>query len=268
MKNNTEHIEGLWTFENPKSIKLNWGEFPFNTMTSIIWRGLLIHIRVKTEKQEFGWTIVITFLYQNKLYHCKLTKYKGNGGRHGDNPPEVATATHNLQIRMFGPSGLTLNDELIESNKNIEISENPFVIIKTTESSIFDNINPEVTKEPVKLAIKKNEVKLAIKKNEVTLYEYKDHRISINSYAYFDEDNLVVDYWTLSDKYEDEYFTRVKKENLNLLYREFEIDKENEAELLIALRNAFKGENCYDKIKEFFIQKNIPFLNSVQHDEN
>ena len=257
MINNTEHNEGLWTFENPKSIILKWDELPFNTKTSIRWRGQLIHIEIKAFKTEYGWTRVITFLYQDKLYHCRLTKWKWSGGGNGVYPPEIATSIHNLKIRTGG-NFLSLKDELIESKKDVEILENPFEIIKTPESIVFEEPKPEVIKEPVKLEIEKN---------QVTLYEYQDHRININSYAYFEKENLVVDYWKLSDNYEDEYFTLVKKENLDQLYREFEIKNENKAELLIGLMNAFKGENCFEKVKEFFKLKNISFENIIRHDE-
>ncbi|MSP85745.1 MAG: hypothetical protein EXR18_07985 [Flavobacteriaceae bacterium] len=103
---------------------------------------------------------------------------------------------------------------------------------------------------------------------EETLYEYQDSDFNINSYAYFEKDNLVVDYWKLADNYEDEYFTIVTKENLAQLYRELEIENENKAELLIALMNAFKGENCFEKVKDFLELKNIPFENNVRHDDN
>jgi hypothetical protein len=103
--------------------------------------------------------------------------------------------------------------------------------------------------------------------SEVTLYEYQDSDFNINSYAYFEKDNLVVDYRKLTDNYEDEYFTIVTKENLVLLYRELEIENEDKTELLIALMHEFKGENCFQKVKDFLALKNIPFENSVRHDD-
>ena len=102
---------------------------------------------------------------------------------------------------------------------------------------------------------------------EVTLYEYEDSNINITSYAYFEKGNLVVDYWKLADNYEDEYFTIVTNENLSQLYQELEIENENKSELLITLRNVFKGDKCFEKVKDFLKIKNIPFENIVRHDE-
>ncbi len=257
MTNNSEQIDSLWTFENPKSIFVKWDQLPFNTKASIRWRGLLIHIRIKARETEYGWTRVITFLHQDKLYHCKLTKWKYSGGTNGVYPPKISTETHNLQIRTFGHS-LSLTDELIESKNDIELIENPFVIMNTPESIVFDEAEPTVVKEPIKLKIEKN---------KVTLYEYHDLKVNINSYAYFENENLVVDYWILTYNSENEYVTLIKKENLDKLYREFKIEDENKAELLIGLMNAFKGEKCFEKLKEFLNLKNISFDNTVQHDE-
>jgi hypothetical protein len=175
MPNNSEHIGSLWTFENPKSIIIEWEKLPFNTKASIKWRGVLFHIRISAHKTEFGWTRMITFLYLDKLYHCGLTKWKWSGGGNGIYPPEIATATHKLEIKTGGHY-LTLKDELIENKKNVEILENPFEIIKTPENIIFDEPKPEVVKEPVKLEINKN---------QVSLYDYNNLSLYINSYAYF-----------------------------------------------------------------------------------
>jgi hypothetical protein len=46
-----------------------------------------------------------------------------------------------------------------------------------------------------------------------------------------------------------------------------EIENENKAELLITLRNVFKGEKCFEKVKDFLKIKNIPFENIVRHDD-
>jgi DNA repair exonuclease SbcCD nuclease subunit len=139
---------------------------------------------------------------------------------------------------------------------DLEFIENPFEIFETPEDAVFEIPEPVVSK--------RKEIK--IEKNQVTLYEYRDHNININSYAYFLEGNLVVDYWKLAGSYEDEYFTEVKSENLQKLYSEFQIENENKAELLIGLLNAFNGEKCYDNIKEFFEQRDIAFQNSVRRD--
>ena len=253
--NNIEQFKGLWKFENPKSILLKWDELPFFTTTSVRWRGELIHIRINAHVSENGWTRLITFLYQDKLYPCRLTKWKWSGGGNGVYPPEITTSNHNLKIRTGGDF-ISLKDELIKSKKDVELLTNPFEILQTPENIVFEEQKPEVKKEPAKIKIEKN---------RVTLYEYRDHRININSYAYFEKENLVVDFWKLGDNYEDEYYIQVNKENIGRLYREFEIKNENKAELLIGLVNAFNGEKCFEEIQEFFNLKNIPSENSIRY---
>ncbi len=103
--------------------------------------------------------------------------------------------------------------------------------------------------------------------NKVTLYEFKDNNLDINSYAYFEKKNLVIDYWKLSNRYEDEYFITIKKDQLRKLYIEFEIMTENKSELLIKIFNTFKGEDCFSKLKAFLTMKCISFESSVRHDE-
>lgn len=255
MINNEVYTKSSWTFQKPQNIILTWKELPFCTKTSVKWRGQLIHIRIKANKTVYGWTRLITFLYRDKLYPCGLTKWKWSGGGNGINPPKISTSTHKLKIDT-GADFLSLKEELIGSGGNLNISGNPFEIFETPEDIVFELPEPVVSR--------KKEIK--IEKNEVTLYKYSDHNININSYAYFLEGNLVVDYWKLGVSYEDEYFTEVKSENLQKLYSEFQIENENKAELLIGLLNAFNGEKCYDNIKEFFEQKEIPFQNSVRRD--
>ena len=100
--------------------------------------------------------------------------------------------------------------------------------------------------------------------NKVTLFEFKDNNLDINCYAYFENQNLVIDYWKLSDRYEDEYFITIKKDQFRKLYREFEITNENKSDLLIKILNTFKGQDCFSKLNTFLTMKNISFENSVR----
>ena len=102
---------------------------------------------------------------------------------------------------------------------------------------------------------------------KVTLYEYRDSNLNINSYAYFEKESLVVDYWKLTDNYEDECFTIVTKENLAKLYTELEVENENKSEILIRLRNSFNGRNCLEEVKKFLELKNIRFEYNVRLDD-
>jgi len=104
-------------------------------------------------------------------------------------------------------------------------------------------------------------------KLEVTLYEYQDSDLNINSYAYFEKEDLIIDYWKLSAKYEDEYFVTVKNEHLGMLYSKFKIENNNRTLLLIKLVNAFSDKNCFEKVKSFLSLNNILFEINARHDE-
>jgi hypothetical protein len=104
-------------------------------------------------------------------------------------------------------------------------------------------------------------------KLEVTLYEYEDADVKIDSYAYFDKEDLIVDYWKLSDVNEVEEFIRVKKVHLEMLYSKFEIENSNQTLLLKKLLNDFCDEKCFEKFKSFLNLNNIQFENNVRHDE-
>ena len=106
---------------------------------------------------------------------------------------------------------------------------------------------------------------------EVTLYDYKDSRVNINSYAYFDQEDLVIDYWKLGDRYEDEYFVTIKGNELKSLCRKLEIQfnssSESKSELLKKLENIFKGSDCFLNVKLFLDKNQISFEQKVNHDE-
>jgi hypothetical protein len=104
-------------------------------------------------------------------------------------------------------------------------------------------------------------------KLEVALYEYRNGTLNINSYAYFEKDDLVIDYWKLSDKREDEYFITVKKENLETLCKKLETENNNKELLLNELLNEFSGVNCFEKVKSFLTLNNIMFEFNERYDE-
>jgi hypothetical protein len=104
-------------------------------------------------------------------------------------------------------------------------------------------------------------------KLEVTLYEYEDADVNIDSYAYFDKEDLIVDYWKLSDVKEVEEFIRVKNEHLGMLYSKFGIENNNRILLLNKLLNDFSDENCFEKVTTFLSLNNIQFENNVRYDE-
>jgi hypothetical protein len=111
------------------------------------------------------------------------------------------------------------------------------------------------------------DAKSLAEKLEVTLYEYEDADLNIDSYAYFDKEDLIIDYWKLSDLNEVEEFIRVKKEHLGMLYSEFGIENNNQTLLLNKLLNDFSDENCFEKVKSFLSLNNIQVENNVRYDE-
>lgn len=130
-------------------------------------------------------------------------------------------------------------------------------------------------KKPKIEQIKKSVIKTTIipesksvaEKLKVALYEYQDSDLNINSYAYFEKEDLIIDYWKLSANYEDEYFLTVKNEHLGMLYSKFEIEKNDRTRLLNKLLSVFADENCFEKVKSFLSLNNILFEINARHDE-
>lgn len=131
---NVENKDSLWIFQTPEKIVLEWSELPFETKTSVNWRGLIIHFRVQANKTPFGWTRLVSIRYQEQLYQCKLTKYKWSGGSNGIYPPKISTEDNNLIIKTGGYF-ILLEDE---SKEKREILKTPFEIIITPEDITFD----------------------------------------------------------------------------------------------------------------------------------
>ena len=99
------------------------------------------------------------------------------------------------------------------------------------------------------------------------MYEVSGTNAYVNSYAYFEGNDLVVDFWKLGNRYEDEDFIIVKERFVPLVFREFNITSESKSELLIGILNAFNGDNCFEKFESFLKSKNIPFGFEVRHDD-
>lgn len=102
-------------------------------------------------------------------------------------------------------------------------------------------------------------------KGEITLYEYKDASVNIDSKAYFEKEDLVIDYWILSERYEDEYLLTVKKEQLIKLCHKCEPNIKSKSELWQFLLDNFKGENAFWDVKKYLELKGISFDNGVRH---
>ena len=144
-------------------------------------------------------------------------------------------------------------------------------IVRESKKPVNDYEIKKPNIEPIKKSVIKTtiipEPKSVPEKLKVTLYEYQDSDLNINSYAYFEKEDLIIDYWKLSANYEDEYFLTVKNEHLGMLYSKFEIQNNNRTLLLTKLVNTFSDENCFEKVKSFLSLNNVLFENNARHDE-
>lgn len=121
-----------------------------------------------------------------------------------------------------------------------------------------------------KITAEQNDIsdeKIVISKGEVTLYEFEDINTNISSCAYFEDENLVIDYWVLGNKYEDEYFMTIQKNQFEKLYSLFQIDKQNRNEILKAFAIKFKGQGCFKDAQSYLEINSIEFDIRVRHDE-
>jgi hypothetical protein len=101
--------------------------------------------------------------------------------------------------------------------------------------------------------------------SEVTLYKYDDNNIFLSSYAYFENEDLVVDYGKLSGDHEDEYYIKVKHKDLLILYNKIEIDVDSKSELLSKIFINFNGKDCFLNFELFLKENNILFDYSLRH---
>jgi hypothetical protein len=128
----------IWVYENPKTITIWWDYIPFEMTASIQWRNTIFHVRVSAHKIVNGSTRILSFLYNNKTYHCKLTKWKYMGGGHGDNYPEIVTQSHKIRISS-GLNFLSLADELINpDSEDLKTDEHPLNFISPAADIDFD----------------------------------------------------------------------------------------------------------------------------------
>ncbi len=245
-----KYPKGEWIQIDPNTIAFRWNIPTKPIKTSLVWRGIPIHLRMESRSNQYGWTFVMTWLYNHKLYHVKTTKWKWSGGRHGDNPPEIATSTHRLKIRSIS-SGIMLQDDQVlpyDAPPGHQI----FEIVKTPEDVDFGD--PWSTGK-----IEPSRVVPAIIKDEVSLYDYDNTSIHLQSNAYYEEDCLVVDHWKLTDHSESEEYCTVAQNHLSHLFDYFRIQDKNKTELLVAIHNGFKGQDAFKTFIKFLDENHIPY---------
>jgi hypothetical protein len=248
-------IPNLRFQHNSNSLIFEFDSFPFEIKKTITWREMTFHIKFSGFATDQKSELSIIILMNGERYFFKTIKSKQWFHSEGE-LPKIQTPTHSLAIGPYNNfRSLSLTDALLNPiGETIDNIENVFAISDAPSYIIFELPKQE-----------KKEKDIVLEKNQVTLYEYKDRNVNINSYAYFEKDDLVIDFWKLGNNSEIEYFIVVKKDRLEKLYKAFKIENENKAELLIGLMNAFKEEDCFEKVKGFLELKNIPFEKSVRH---
>lgn len=101
----------------------------------------------------------------------------------------------------------------------------------------------------------------------ITLCEFSDFNTNINSYAYFENEDFVVDYWMLGSSYENEYFITIKKDRLVELLYSFHIINNNRDKLLLTIAKNFSGKDCFKNFEAHLKSNKIKYDLSVRHDE-
>jgi hypothetical protein len=256
--NNTEDKDHLEANIIGNELILTWDKKgDFHSGITFEWRNHLIHMKVDVDTTWKSRNDTVTINIDGKTSRFGVGRASIGAGAIGKKP-KIETLENYLSISQR-ENKVTIKDNLKEGKPSMFEDTIVFKVINIASSFSFKKTETEENKI--------REFKSKLKRNEITLYEFTDARININSYVYFEEENLVVDYWKLGDNYEDEYFIMVSKSDLNKLFNEFEIKNHNKAELLIVIYNIFKGENGFNSFKEYLSLSQIPFENRVRHDE-
>ena len=232
---------------NPSEISLNWREATYQNFTVLSWRDILFSISHSFVSKKYYYSgREYTLTIDGKKYVYRCSDENSGMSRH-----TISKGNYSLTILM-GFYSVLMNDNVIDPNiKPSEFIKLPFnIFLSNRYESKTSTINP---------------LNITINKKEVTLYEPIGGNERINSFAYFDGNDLVIDYGILGGDYEDEYFITIKEKHLIYLFDAFLIESKNKAELLIGIMNAFKGKRCFNRVKEYLELKKIPFENSVRH---
>ena len=163
-----------------------------------------------------------------------------------------------------------LDDEKVKKSKDFfwKLSDALRTIRLAKKASPDYEIN-----EPKKLETKKSQIynHTSTKTKEVeivtrvTLYKYRDNGIYIDSYAFFDKQDLVVDFGKIAGDYEDENFITIRGKDLAILYNKLQVPQNNQSELLIQISKTFNGVDCFRNYESYLAKNSIPFVYNVRH---
>ena len=238
-----------WVQENPKTLLLHWTKRPFHYSQIIVWRGIELPFKIACKDTEFGHSRLISFLYENKIYPCGLTKWKWMAGGNGIYPPEINTSKHHLKIRT-GSDFIRFEDELIDTTIKEEIEEPATFLLKGIPSQMLFYI-PPIEKCPFRDSWTHG--------NKLKLFIYKDEKQTIEICGCNGEQNFTVDYYDSNKPEREDETIYIKKEDLFKLCNTFNMKQTCGAELLIILKGKFDGKNYYKEFKKFLEREKIPF---------
>lgn len=152
--------KNIWCFDTPGVLKARWEGIPFLTKNRIEWRGLIFHVQINVYPILYGWTRVISFIYQDQQYNCSLTKWKYLGGGHGDSPPKIASQDHQLKIEM-GSNFISFTDSPLFAQKGLDRENTVFQVSDSLKQ--FAPRTPNDTKTRFHFPkIKRRDLKFAI----------------------------------------------------------------------------------------------------------
>ena len=245
----------IWKQEGTNKLILNWELETFNYKSTVIWRGKSIEIDLHMTKTYFGHTKDITFIYENKKFTANGWKYKQFGGGNPRTIPVLRNDQYELKIETIWYS-LILTDTPLNNEQNINSGTDDIFTIKKPREYL-EMALPEqgfISNKP------------SGNEETVTLFTYEDYPVSIESCAYFEGEDLVVDYWVLTDNNELECFITIEEKNLKYLYSEFCPTNQFKIRLLKAISELFTGKGCFDNFQYFLDKKNITYVEKQRRD--
>lgn len=245
-----EKIYDTWRTEKEGEIIIDFEKAPYVRTYTIVWRGQTIHLKIKGYLTEYGYGQTNIMVYNNQRFGCGMAKWKYMGGSTGNNIPVITSGLYKLNFRASLNRAWFYEEAISPLPINVKLEPCRFEILDTPESIVFeDPVVPKIVLPTISLG----------NLYSITLYEYSDAKVNIDNLAYFDADDLIIDYWRLTDYSEREQGIRIKAEDLKLLYEHVKLDDNQKAELLLRLHHAFKGKDCFEKITAYLDAHKITY---------
>lgn len=212
---------------------------------TITWKSVSFHVTTTIIQIQYGFTHQVVVLYNNKIFRFSLTKWKYSGGSSGESPIIISGDFH-LQLKSV------LNGVYFKEKVRDEFFDSYELFCTNFEiSSEYGNYDTNIKKaEKVLIMEAKPENPL-----ERELYKCHDHKVDMESLAYYDEERLVVDYWKLYDNYESEEFIYVAKEGIEILNKYFYAT--DKSELLWKIQEVCSGADSIEKFEKLLIKLEV-----------